>query len=242
MEIITGRNPVKEALKAGRGVERIYVQKNAEGSIVSLVSEAKKLGIDIRYEEKQTLNRLAGDSVHQGVVAYVSDYRYYSIDEMLKEAEVRNEPAFLLIADGIEDPHNLGAIIRTAECTGVHGVIIPKRRSAGINDTVSKSSAGAVEHMKIAVVVNISRSLDELKSKGLWIVGLDMRGSNYLEADLSGPVAIVVGGEEKGVGPLVRSKCDFVVSIPMYGFINSLNSSNAAAVALYEIKRQRGLL
>ena len=240
MEIITGRNPVKEALNADRGFDRIYVQKNAEGSINAIVVEAKKRGIDIRFEEKQILNRLAGGA-HQGVVAYVSDYRYFSMDDMLKAAMDRNEPAMLVIADGLEDPHNLGAVIRTAECVGVHGVIIPKRRSAGINDTVIKSSAGAAEHMMIAQTTNISRTIEELKGKGLWIAGLDMHGDNYLKADLRGPVAIVVGGEEKGVGRLVKSKCDFIVSIPMYGKVDSLNASNAAAVVLYEIKRQREL-
>ena len=240
MEIITGRNPVKEAFKANRGFERIYIQKNAEGSINSIVSEAKKRGIDIRYEEKQVLNRLA-DGAHQGVVAYVSDYKYFNVDDMLKAAADKNEPAMLVIADGLEDPHNLGAVIRTAECVGAHGVIIPKRRSAGISDTVIKSSAGAAEHMMVAQTANISRTIEELKGKSLWIAGMDAQGDSYLNADLSGPVAIVLGGEEKGIGRLVKSKCDFIISIPIFGEIDSLNASNAAAIVLYEIKRQRSL-
>ena len=238
MEIITGRNPVKEALKAGRGFDRIYVQKNAEGSINSLVAEAKKRGIDIRFEDKQMLNRLAKVS-HQGVVAYVSDYNYSDVDNMLSAAALQNEPPLLVITDGMEDPQNLGAIIRVAECAGAHGVIIPSRRAAGVSDSVVKASAGAVEYMKIAQIANISRAMEELKDKGLWIAGLDMEGSDYLKADLDGPMAVVVGGEERGLSRLVRSKCDFIISIPMFGRIESLNASNAVAVALYEIKRRR---
>jgi 23S rRNA (guanosine2251-2'-O)-methyltransferase len=239
MERIIGRNPVIEAIKAGRGFEKIIIQKNAEGSIGKLISEAKKRNLEIRYEEKQALDRLAESSAHQGVVAFVSDFRYYEIDDMLQDATDKNEPPLIVVLDGIEDPHNLGAIIRNAEGAGAHGVVIPKRRAVSVSDIVTKSSAGAVEYMKIAQEANITRVLIKLKTAGLWVTGLDMKGESYYKADLLGPTALVVGGEGAGISRLVKENCDFVVSIPMAGKVDSLNAGSAAAVLLYEIKRQR---
>ncbi|GHU48923.1 23S rRNA (guanosine(2251)-2'-O)-methyltransferase RlmB [Clostridia bacterium] len=239
MEKIIGRNPVIEAIKAGRGFEKIVVQKNAEGSIGKLISEARKRNIEIRYEDKQALDRIAGSSAHQGVVAFVSDYQYFEIEDMLKEAADKNEPPLIVVVDGIEDPHNLGAIIRSAEGAGAHGVVIPKRRAVGVSDIVAKASAGAVEYMKIAQEANITRVLKQLKDAGLWVTGLDMRGESYYKADLQGSIALVVGGEGAGISRLVKDNCDFVVSIPMAGKVDSLNAGSATAVLLYEIKRQR---
>jgi 23S rRNA (guanosine2251-2'-O)-methyltransferase len=207
--------------------------------MLNLVREARARGIQISFEDRRALDGLSGGASHQGVVAFVSDYSYADMGDMLKAAADRGEPPLIVVLDGIEDPHNLGAVIRTAECAGAHGVVIPKRRAAGLTDTVAKTSAGAIEHVPVARVGNLSRAIGELKEAGLWAAALDMGGQPYFGMDLTGGLALVVGGEGAGLGRLVRESCDFAVSIPMSGRIGSLNASNAAAVLLYEARRQR---
>ncbi|MDR2088858.1 MAG: 23S rRNA (guanosine(2251)-2'-O)-methyltransferase RlmB [Clostridiales Family XIII bacterium] len=240
MDKLIGRNPVLEALRADRGFDRLLVQRGAEGSVQKIVDSARKRGIAIRFEAKAALDREAGGGAHQGVVAFVSDYRYASPDDMFARARAQGEPPLLVALAGIEDPRNLGAIIRTAEAVGAHGVVIPHRRAVSVNETVAKTSAGAAEHMAVARVSNLSQALRRLKDAGLWIAALDPDGENCFERDMTGPLALTVGGEGGGPGRLVRETCDFAVSVPMYGRTASLNASSAAAVALYEIRRQRG--
>lgn len=237
--IIIGRNAVIEALKADRDIEKIMVSGTGEGSIKKIIAMASDKGIPIHYSEKATLDRAAGGDNHQGVVAYVSAAPNVDVEDILAYAKDKGETPFLIILDGIEDPHNLGAIIRTAECAGVHGVILPKRRAAGITEIVSKTSAGAVEYMRCARVSNIAQTIEKLKSAGVWIAACDMDGTNLYQSNLTGSLAIVIGGEGKGLSKLVKEKCDYTVSIPIKGHINSLNASNAAAVVLYEATRQR---
>jgi len=237
-DIITGRNPVIEALKSGREIEKLYICKGTEGSIKKISAMAKDKGIPIHYEEKQHIDKMATGN-HQGVIAIVSAHVYCEIEDILALAKERNEDPFVMILDGIEDPHNLGAIIRTAEGAGVHGIIIPKRRATGITETAVKASAGATEYMLCARVSNISQAIDTLKDNGLWMGALDISGETYHKANLKGPIGLVVGGEGSGVGRLVKEKCDFVLSIDMKGKINSLNASNAAAILMYEVQRQR---
>jgi 23S rRNA (guanosine2251-2'-O)-methyltransferase len=236
---IIGRNPVLEALRAGRGFDRLLVQKGAEGSIQKLIDLARENGVAVKFAEKPALDREAGGA-HQGVVAFVSEYEYAELGDMLKRAQDRNEPPFLLVLDGVEDPRNLGAIIRTAEAAGAHGVVIPRRRAAHVNETVAKTSAGAVEYMAVARVSNTAQTLRQLRDAGLWLAALDMAGESCFERDMTGALALVIGSEGGGVGRLVRELCDFAVSVPMYGKVASLNAANAAAVALYEVRRQRG--
>lgn len=239
-EYIVGRNPVLEVLKAEKEIDKIYVAKGElKGSIKKIISIAKDKNIVIQYVDKKKLDQIAPGANHQGVAALVTPYDYYSIDDILNKAKESKEPPFIIILDGIEDPHNLGAIIRTAECAGVHGIIIPKRRAAHVTETVYKSSAGAVEHMLIAKVSNIPSTIDRLKDDGLWIYGADANGENYyFDTELKGPVALVIGSEGKGISKLVKEKCDFLVKIPMYGKISSLNASNAASILIYEVVRQ----
>jgi len=236
--IITGRNPVIEALKANKEIEKLHICKGTEGSIKKIAAMAKDKGIPIYYEEKQAFDKLTVGN-HQGVAAVVSAFSYCEIEDIIALAKSRNEDAFVLILDGVEDPHNLGAVIRTAEAAGVHGVIIPKRRAAGITETVIKASAGATEYMLCARVSNIVQSIEKLKDLGLWIGVLDMDGTTYHEMDLKGAIGLVLGGEGTGVSKLVKEKGDFVLSIAMKGKIGSLNVSNAAAVLMYEVRRQR---
>jgi 23S rRNA (guanosine2251-2'-O)-methyltransferase len=237
--IIMGRNAVIEALKADREIEKILVSGTGEGSIKKIIAMASDKKIPIHFSDKVTLDRAADGENHQGVVASVSAAPNADLEDILAYAKSRGEDPFIIILDGIEDPHNLGAIIRTAECAGAHGVVIPKRRAAGITEVVSKTSAGAVEYMRCARVANIAQTIDKLKSHGVWIAACDMYGDTLYEANLKGPIAIVIGGEGSGIGKLVKEKCDFAVSIPMKGQIGSLNASNAAAVVLYEVRRQR---
>ncbi len=239
-EYIVGRNPVLEVLKAEKEIDKIYVSKGElKGSIKKIISIAKDKNIVIQYVDKKKLDQIAPGVNHQGVAALVTPYDYYSIDDILDKAKESKKPPFIIILDGIEDPHNLGAIIRTAECAGVHGIIIPKRRAAHVTETVYKSSAGAVEHMLIAKVSNIPSTIDRLKDDGLWIYGADANGENYyFDTELKGPVALVIGSEGKGISKLVKEKCDFLVKIPMYGKISSLNASNAASILIYEVVRQ----
>lgn len=236
---ICGRNPVIEALKSGREIDRILVQEGAGGSAGKILSLAKSRGIPVQYAKKDILDRKAKGSSHQGVIAYVSAYAYASLEDAFRLAEERGEPPFLILLDEIEDPHNLGAVMRTAECAGAHGVIITKRRAAGITETVAKASAGAVEYLPCIRVNNMARTIEELQERGVWVYACDMDGTSYYEQDMTGPAALVIGNEGSGISRLVREKCDFVVSIPMVGRISSLNASNAAAVLMYEVRKQR---
>ena len=246
-DLIIGRNAVLEALRTGREIEKLTVlkQKQAgarpEGSLQKILAKAKDLHIPVMYADRAAMDKMAGGGVHQGVIAAVSDYQYSDIEELLQTAADRGEPPFLIILDGLEDPHNLGAIMRTAECAGAHGIIIPERRSVSVNATVMKTSAGAAEYIGCARVKNIARAIEELQKEGVWIYGCDMDGASCYETDLTGPAAIVIGNEGRGISRLVREKCDFIISIPMRGSINSLNASNAAAIVTYEALRQREL-
>ncbi len=237
--IICGRHPVLEALKAERTIDKLIVGQGTEGSIIKIIGIAKDRGIPIHYSEKPAMDRMSGGGVHQGVIAYVSAYEYSELDDVFALAAMKGEEPFVVILDNLEDPHNLGAIIRSAEGAGAHGVIIPKRRAAGITETVVKASAGAIEYVPVVKVPNIAEAIEELKERGLWIGACDMGGTVYSKQNLKGAVGIVVGSEGSGVGRLIRERCDFIVSIPMKGRINSLNASNAAAIILYEIRRQR---
>lgn len=232
-----------EALKSKREIEKLLLLKNGEGSIKKIEGMAKDRKIPIQYVDKTALDRvtdeLKSDGSHQGVVAYTSAYKYKEVEDLLSIASNKKESPFLIILDGIEDPHNLGAILRTADGAGAHGVIIPKRRAVGLTDTVAKSSAGAIEYIPVAKVSNISQTIEQLKEAGLWIAACDMDGQTYYQTDLTGPIALVIGSEGKGISRLVREKCDFILSIPMEGRISSLNASNAAAVLVYEIHKQR---
>lgn len=237
--LIIGRNPVMEALKSGREIDKMLVAKDGEGSIKKIIGMAKEKNLFYQFVEKTALDRIADGAVHQGVIAYISTYEYCDPEDILEKARQKGEDPFLIILDGIEDPHNLGAIMRTADGAGAHGIIIPKRRAAGITDVVAKASAGAVEYVPVAKVSNIAQTIDKLKGKGVWIAACDMDGTEYDKADLKGSLALVIGAEGQGVSRLVKEKCDFVLSIPMSGQISSLNASNAAAVLMYEAKRQR---
>lgn len=237
--ILIGRNPVMEALKAGREMDKILVAKGAEGSIVKIIAMAKDNGVPVIYSEKVGLDRISGGKAHQGVAAYMPAHEYVEVEDILDIAKERGEDPFIIILDNIEDPHNLGAIMRTAETAGAHGIIIPKRRAVGLTETVAKASAGAIEYMPVAKVVNIAQTIDSLKERGIWVAACDMGDSMYYDANLTGPMALVVGAEGEGISRLVKEKCDYVVSIPMLGHITSLNASNAAAILIYEICKQR---
>lgn len=238
--VIVGRNAVLELLKLGRSIDKLLVKEGElEGSAKLIVAEAAARGIPVVHTERAGLDRICGGLNHQGVIAYAAAKEYVSIDDILATAAERGEPPFVLVLDGIEDPYNLGAIIRTAECAGVHGVIIPKRRSATLSAAVEKTSAGALEHMAIARVSNLTAAVEELKEKGLWIYAAEAGGQPLYSTSMTGPVAVVMGSEGTGVSQLLRSKCDFTVSIPLCGRINSLNVSAAAAVVLYEVRNQR---
>lgn len=237
-----GRNALRELLASGRAIDKILVAKGEhEGSLGQLLREARERNIPIIETEARRLDSMTGGARHQGVVAYAAEKEYVSLGELLQIAEERGEKPFLVICDGVEDPHNLGAIIRTAECCGAHGVIIPKRRSVGLTAAVSKASAGAIEHMPICRVTNLAMAIDELKEQGVWIYAADMDGEPYDKTDLGGAMALVLGSEGFGISRLVKEKCDFVLSIPLWGKVNSLNVSNAAAVLLCESARQRHL-
>ena len=240
--LLIGRNAVSEALKSGRQIEKLTVLKGAEGSIKMLVAKAKDQGIPVYQADRAGLDRMCPGGQHQGIVAVVSDFEYSTIDDILDEAKKRNEDPFIVILDNLEDPHNLGAIMRSGECAGAHGIIIPKRRAALVTDTVAKASAGAVEYMKVAKVTNITKAIEYLKEKGVWIAACDMDGDVYWKANLKGAIAIVIGNEGSGISKLVKENCDFTVSMPMVGKISSLNASNAAAVLMYEIRKQRDTL
>lgn len=238
--LIFGRNAVKELLASGRDIEKVYIQSgDREGSVNLLIGIASERKIPIVEVDKSKLDTITAGSHHQGIAALASERNYASIDEIFAYAEERGEKPFIIILDGVEDPHNLGAIIRSAECSGAHGVIIPKRRAVGLTSTAAKASAGAIEHMRVAKVTNLATTIDELKERGLWIYGADMDGTCYYETDLSGAVGLVMGSEGFGISRLVKEKCDFIVSIPLYGIVNSLNVSCAAAVLMTEIAKQK---
>lgn len=240
--IVEGRNPVIEAIRAGRTIDKLFIAKGeTEGSIKVVLSLAREKGIVVSEVDRKRLDEMSSTGNHQGVVAQVAPYNYFSVEEIIEYARSRGEDPFIVILDEIEDPHNLGSIIRTVNVSGAHGVIIPKRRSALITQTVAKVSAGAVEHTKIAKVTNLNQTIRELKDKGLWIAGTDMDGTALYDSNLSGPIGLIIGSEGKGISRLVKENCDFVVSIPMKGEINSLNASVAAGIVMYEVVRQRGI-
>ncbi len=238
--VVSGRNAVRELLSGGRDIEKIYIQSGErEGSVNLLIGMASERKIQIIEADKRKLDQLCGGARHQGIVAIAAERNYSTVDEILEYAEQCGEKPFVILLDGVEDPHNLGAIIRSAECSGVHGVIIPKRRAVGLTTTVAKASAGAIEHMRVAKVTNLSQTIDELKEKGLWIFGADMGGDNYYDVDMNCSLCIVMGSEGFGISRLVKEKCDFIASIPLYGNVNSMNVSCAAAVIMTEAARQK---
>ncbi|WFA07676.1 23S rRNA (guanosine(2251)-2'-O)-methyltransferase RlmB [Tissierella sp. Yu-01] len=239
-QYVVGRNPVLELLKSDRQIDKLYVLKGElHGSINKILGMAKANNIIVQQVDKKKLDSISEGNAHQGVAALVTGFEYSTIDDILEKANSMNQKPFVVILDGIEDTHNLGSIVRTAECAGVHGIIIPKRRSAMVNQTVYKSSAGAVEHMLVANVNNISNAIDELKQQGLWIYGADMDGENFhFNTSMTGAVALVIGNEGKGLTRLVKEKCDVLVKIPMVGRISSLNAANAASILIYEVLRQ----
>ena len=237
---IEGRNAVMEAFRSGKTVDKLYLQDGChDGSINSIVREAKKQETIINYVSKEKLNQMSSTGKHQGVIAHVAAYEYSAIDEIFAKAEEKGQPPFIFILDEIEDPHNLGAIIRTANIAGAHGVIIPKRRAVGLTATVAKTSAGALNYTPVAKVTNLVKTMEELKEKGIWFVCADMDGQSMYDMNLTGPIGLVVGNEGDGVSRLVKENCDFVASIPMKGEITSLNASVAGGVLAYEIVRQR---
>lgn len=237
---IFGRNPVLEAIKSGREIDKIMVKKGGvEGSIKAIIKKAKENGIIVTEVEKQKLDALCEGENHQGVLAFAAVCEYSTVSDILNKAQEKGHAPFIIICDKITDPHNLGSIIRTANCAGADGVIIPKRNSVGLNMTVAKTSAGAVEYVPVAKVTNIAQTIDMLKEEGLWVAGADMDGEVMYKSNLDGAVALVIGSEGEGISRLVKEKCDFIVKIPMLGDVNSLNASVAASVLMYEIVRQR---
>ena len=240
MQVVIGRNPVLEAFKSGKEIDTLYIAKGERQGIVSKIAAlARSAGVVIKEVSPQKLDSLSGGAAHQGVAALLCCEAYADVSDILARAEERKEPPFLVIADEIEDPHNLGALIRTAETAGAHGVIIPKRRSASLTSIVYKTSAGAVSHIPVARVANLPSVMEELKKKNIWIYAADMDGEPWCTLDYSGGVALVIGSEGNGLGRLVREKCDFFVSLPMRGKITSLNASVAGGILMYEITRQR---
>lgn len=238
--IIEGRNAVLEALRSGKPVDKLFVLDGCQdGPVRSIVREARKHDTIIQFVEKERLQQLSETGKHQGVIAYIAAYEYAEVEDMLNLAKERGEDPFLFILDNIEDPHNLGAIIRTANLAGAHGVIIPKRRAVGLTATVARTSAGALNYTPVAKVTNLVKTMQELKEKGLWFVCADMDGESMYRLNLKGPIGLVIGNEGEGVGRLVKENCDFVAGIPMKGDIDSLNASVAAGVLAYEIVRQR---
>ena len=237
---IEGRNAVLEAFRSGKTIDKLFVLDGCkDGPIQTILREAKKHDTIINFVGKERLSQISVTGKHQGVIAYAAAYEYSEVEDMLKLAEERGEDPFLILLDNIEDPHNLGAIIRTANLAGAHGVIIPKRRAVGLTATVAKTSAGALNYTPVAKVTNLAKTMEELKEKGLWFVCADMGGESMYRLNLKGPIGLVIGNEGEGVGRLVKEKCDFVASIPMKGEIDSLNASVAAGVLAYEIVRQR---
>ena len=239
-DMLAGRNAVMEALKGSSRINRLMVADgSSEGSIRELIAVAKEKGVPVQFLERSKLDSMAKGIRHQGVLAQVSPVEYVELEDILTKAREKQEDPFIILLDELEDPHNLGAILRSADAAGAHGVLIPKRRSCPLSATVAKTSAGAVEHVPVARIGNIVQTIKALKEEGLWVAGADMDGKNYYEADLTGPLLLVVGSEGQGIGRLVKEQCDFIVRIPMLGAINSLNASVAGSVLMFEVTKQR---
>lgn len=240
MDLIIGKNPVLEALKSGREMNKIWIAEGSQrGQMQSIIQLAKEMGITVQYVPKKKMDQLS-DGNHQGVIAQVAAYRYYDIDDLFKKAEEQGEAPFFIILDELEDPHNLGSIMRTADAVGAHGIIIPKRRSVSLTATVAKASTGAIEYVPVARVTNLARTVDELKERGVWIFGTDAKGTqDYRQIDGVIPLALIIGSEGKGISRLLRDKCDVLVRLPMIGHVTSLNASVAASLLMYEVYRKR---
>lgn len=237
---IEGRNAVLEAFRSGKTIDRLFVLDGCQdGPIKTITREAKKTDAIITYVKKERLDQMSQTGKHQGVMAYAAAYEYAEVEDILKAAEEKGEPPFIILLDSIEDPHNLGAIIRTAHQAGAHGVIIPKRRAVGLTATVARTSAGAINYLPVAKVTNLSNTIEELKEKGIWFVCADMDGEIMYRLNLKGPIGLVIGSEGEGVGRLIKEKCDYTAKIPMFGKVDSLNASVAMGVLAYEIVRQR---
>ncbi|NMB45364.1 MAG: 23S rRNA (guanosine(2251)-2'-O)-methyltransferase RlmB [Firmicutes bacterium] len=240
MEQIEGKNPVREALRAGAKLDKLVLAEGSQRSLREIIQLASAAGIAIEWREREWLDRKSRTRAHQGVIAWRKPVGYAALPDLIARAQAQSEDPLIIILDGIQDPHNLGSVLRTAEAVGAHGVVIPKRRAVGLTSTVAKVSAGAVEYVPVAQVTNLSQAIATLKEAGLWVVGADMTGENlHFETDLTGPMALVIGGEGKGMARLTRERCDLTVRLPMYGQINSLNAAVAAAVMMYEVVRQR---
>ena len=239
-DLIEGRNAVMEALRAGRTIDKIFIAKgDVDKTLGHIASKARSAGIVVTEADRRKLDAMSQTHAHQGVIALVSAHDYVEVEDILAAARAKGEDPFIILLDGITDPHNLGAILRTAECAGAHGVIIPKRRSVGLNATVGKTSAGAIEYMPVAKVTNLVKTMEQLKKEGLWFACADMGENDHFDTNLKGPIGLVIGSEGEGVSRLVKENCDFTASIPMYGKISSLNASVAAALLMYEVVRQR---
>lgn len=242
MEQVEGKNPVREALRAGTKVDRLVLAKGSERSLREILELASETGTPIEWREREWLDRKSQTRGHQGVIAWRKPMGYVELPELVARAYERSGEPLIVVLDGIQDPHNLGSVLRTAEAVGAHGVVIPKRRAVGLTATVAKVSAGAVEYVPIAQVTNLSQAMATLKEAGLWVVGADMAGETlHFEADLTGPMALVIGGEGKGLARLTKERCDLTVRLPMYGQINSLNAAVAAGIMMYEVVRQRAI-
>ena len=238
---IEGRNAVLEALRAGKPIDKLYVLDGCpDGPVRTIIREAKKGDTIINYVKKERLDQLSETGHHQGVIAMAASYEYATVEDILEKAREKGEAPFIFVLDNIEDPHNLGAMIRTANLAGAHGVIIPKRRAVGLTPTVARTSAGAIIYTPVAKVTNLKQTMEQLKKEGMWFVCADMDGTPYYQMDLKGPMGLVIGNEGEGVSRLIKETCDFVASIPMKGDIDSLNASVAAGVLAFEIARQRG--
>lgn len=239
-DLIIGRNAVSEALRSGRAIDTLLVSRGERnGSIGQIMAKCRDMGVVIKEVDRKKLDLICGGAAHQGVAAYAASHEYANMEDIFALAEERNEKPFIIVCDELEDPHNLGAILRTAEATGAHGVVIPKRRNASLSYVVGKASAGAVEYVPVVRVANIAQTIDELKEKGIWFYAADMDGQDWCSVDYDGGVGLVIGSEGRGISRLVKEKCDFIVSMPMKGKINSLNASVAAGVLMYEVARQR---
>lgn len=238
-EFIAGRNPVAEALRSGRALNKVMVQDGARG-VTEIIAAAKEKGVAVEFVKSDKLDKLAQGVRHQGVVAYAAPVEFKTLEDALKKAAAKGEAPFLLLLDELQDPQNLGALIRTADAAGVHGILLPKRRSCPLNAVVAKISAGAVEYVPVIQIGNIVQQLKDLKKQGFWVAGADMDGGLYTKANLTGPLVLVIGAEGKGLGRLVKENCDIIVSLPMQGGVNSLNAAAAGAVLMYEVVRQRG--
>ncbi|OAT84916.1 23S rRNA (guanosine(2251)-2'-O)-methyltransferase RlmB [Bacillus sp. MKU004] len=239
-DFIGGRNPVIEALKSGREINKIWIAEGSQkGSIQQVLGLAKEAGVMVQYVPKKKIEQMVAEN-HQGVVASVAAYKYAEIDDIFDKAAQKGEDPFILILDELEDPHNLGSIMRTADASGAHGIIIPKRRAVGLTSTVAKASTGAIEHIPVARVTNLSRAVDELKERGMWVAGTDAKGKqDYRQLDGTLPIGLIIGSEGKGMSRILRDKCDFLVQLPMVGRVTSLNASVAASILMYEVYRNR---